>query len=1348
MRFLVGLFAFLNFCTSFGQDTSIRYLDIHDGMSNNSVNTIFQGRDGYMWFGTYDGLNRYDGYDFKAYRNIIGDSTSLQANFVHSLCEDSHDRLWIGGSNGGCVLDKITETFQSLYYDSGHGKREILRDIVLSIKALPNGKMLVGTKRSGLIVYDENSFMGKRIPMEDGLKDNFNYSVTGIDFSEEKQSLWVMVNRVGLCRFSLRTLKLSIVPNSFKEANCILALGKRIAFGTDEGFFIYDSKAEKITENLLPTRVFVTNLISDTNKIWIATDGKGVFTLSENQKMAGALAKIDNQNVLKSDAVWGLCKDKLGGIWIGTLRGGATELIATKTHFKKVKAVKTQDPNENFILSFCEDKNGNIWVGTDGAGLKFLNRKTGQYETVARTSGTAQVLSSNFITGLLRDVNDDIWLATWSGGLNRLSAKTGKIEWFKCINPFTKREEKNIWCLFKDNDQNIWASATNEGTLYKFNRKAQKFEVFDRRLSDLLCLTQTKDGKIWSGDYNSLYCVDVKNRSFKSYKIGYPIRSILEDKNGRLWVGTSEGGLLNFDPKNGHYQRFTTTQGLSGNTVLRLLEDKNGRIWMSTYNGLSRLDAKDGSFRNFSVSDGLQSNQFSFNAALSLSSGEFLFGGIDGFNVFDPTKISDFRRPIDVKLTGILVNNKPLSKHPDLIGQTEKGEVKSIELPFDQTTISLDFAGLDFRFADKIGYAYKLEGWENHWNFDVRNRNASYTRLSAGTYVFKVRTTDLYGKWKTPVALLTIEVLPPWYLSWYAYLLYFTIVASAVYAYLRYNRYKERMKFELRLVQMESQKEKEMAERQLSMFTYISHEFRTPVSLIINPLRKLLRKDESENASNPDLLVAHRNARRLLSLVDQLLLFRKAGSEVDDLKISQLDLRQIVQDVFESFTYQAQEQKISYQLDSNLPDVEIFGDLEKIEIALFNLVANAFKYTPEGGQITLKLEESENEAIFRVIDTGVGIAQEEISTIFEKFRQANPKVSFGKGFGIGLFVVKNFIDKHHGRIDCESIPGKGTTFSVVLKKGKSHLNGKEISNQVSNRSQIFDELRADKIENPKLSARQQALEDSIPTVITDKKSVLIVDDDDEIRNYLLTLFGQHYVVFGAANGQQGFESAKKNVPDVVVTDLNMDEIDGLELCRKLKSDSDLGHIPVVLLTASSASETELEGITGGADDYITKPFDSDILLARIETLLKSRSQLRNYYLDSITLKENSAKVPTEYKEFLENCIAVIEGNLDDKDFTIKSFSKAMGMSHSSLYTKIKAISGQTLNAFIRSIRLRKAALLLLTEDVNILQASTQVGFEDQKYFRQQFVKLFGMTPSAYVKKYRVGFNREMSVVNK
>lgn len=1331
------------------KDFPIHYLGIEQGLSNNAVTAIYQDCRGFMWVGTYDGLNRFDGYSFRVFRNIIGDSTSLSTNMISSIDGDAQHNIWIGTENGVNVFDPVTETFHKPVYRSLNGPRQNIQGEIPVIKSIDGGTILIGTRRSGLLVFKNNSHEGTQIPLETSSGKIFDYHIHTIEYDAAGKRAWVFVEDHGLFLYDMQQQRLQKINSNILQAYSMKAdASGNLWIGTEKELVYYNTGSNNFTKNYLPVKGTVVTLFIDNQRtLWIGCDGAGVFRLSPGANVAEAFRSANGSSPINSNAVYAIYGDKEDRKWIGTMRGGLNVVEPHPILFQHVwYEDKKNDPIENFILSFCEDADHNVFIGTDGAGLRYWNRRNNAYISYKHDPANNASISSNFITNITKDEFGDIWISTWFSGINRLKKNSRSFEHYSLVNNKTKSPEVNAWLVFEDTQKNIWASTSNDGSLYLFNRSLNKFENLDPAIVNLQSIAEDHEGNLWGGNYTSLINIDKKNKQHRFYNIGHTIRYIYEDKKQHFWLGTQDAGLLLFDRKDGTYKQVTTADGLPSNTVLRILEDKQGNLWLSTYNGIARFDPEHKTCTNFTHSDGLQSNQFSFNAALALSSGEFLFGGIKGFNIFYPDSISYQQPKKDIFLTGIKVNNSAIEKEQSLITERNLETIKMITLPFDQATISLDFVGLDYSGAEKIKYAYFLQGWDKTWNYLKGSRTANYSRLQEGKYIFKVKTSRADGRWSDETQLLQITVLPPWYRTWWAYIIYLAMASTFIYAYIRYTRRQERLKYEVKLAHLENEKDKELTEKKLSFFTNISHEFRTPLSLIIDPLKKVI-EHHNENPYKDEVNVAYRNSRRLLSLVDQLLLFRKADSGADVLKISKLNTTALCNEVFQCFCQQAKARNINYKLTMDDNIGPLYADQEKIEIALFNLLSNAFKFTPDGGTIEFNLAQTADEIKMTISDSGCGVAVSDVSRIFNKFQQATDSRNQKTGFGIGLFLVKHFVENHHGSITLKSEPQKGSAFAITLKKGTAHLNGHTISEENNHSHQLLEELS---LENPTTFQKEPPIPvekgKTAEEVVTDKKTILIVDDNTEIAEYLHHIFADKYSLYVAQNGLEGFNLAVEHRPDLVISDINMDGMDGLELCSKIKQSDSLGHIPVILLTAASSPETKLKGIEGGADDYITKPFDSQLLLAKVETMLKNRSQLQKFFFDNITLQESSVKVPAEYQEFLRKCIKVVEENLDDEDFNVQKFAKCMGMSRSSLYDKVKLISGQSLNAFVRSIRLRRAAVLMIKHNMNVNQAAFQVGIADTRYFREQFNKLFGMVPSEYIKKYRTAFTGDMNLL--
>lgn len=1341
------LFAFCFFIqTVTARELPVRYLGIEQGLSNNAVMSICQDHNGFLWIGTYDGLNRYDGYGFKVFHNVIDDSTSLATNTIYSIEEDESRHIWVGGQKGLSIYNVLTSKFSKVRYTSLSGTLENLQDNVHIVKAINPDCILVATQHNGLLVFKNGATNGVQISLNG--QHSGNYDVTGLEQGPDHR-LWVFVQHEGLFSYDPTQKKLLRVNSSMLQGNCLKTDRKgRLWLANDVGLFLYDTQSNSYSGNFMPAKVKIVTLCSDKQGVlWIGSDGAGLWVLPDNTPLASPITGGNGSPLINSNSVYTIYEDTEGRKWIGTLRGGINIIDPSAPPFGKIIYEPPTGGNlvDNFILSFCEDANGDVWIGTDGAGLRFWDRAKNSYRCFRHTASDPNGISSNFITSIVKDYKGSLWMSTWFGGVNRFNKATGAFERYNCFNPITKAEENNVWFLFEDSKKTLWASATNEGSLYYFDRALNSFVLFDNSLTNLQCMSEDSEGHLWGGNYTTLIRVDPKRRKHIIFNIGYPVRCIHEDRDKNLWIGTQGGGLFLFNKISGQFTQYTTKDGLPSNMLLRFLEDENRNLWISTFNGLVKFNLKARSFRNFTQSDGLQSNQFSFNAATALSTGEFLFGGIKGFNYFFPDSIHYSEDAPRIFLDGINVNNRPVEDDTSYISGRDREKITGITVPFNQSTLSLGFLALTFAGADKIKYAYYLDGWDKNWSYSSNARTANYSRLAAGSYDFKVKVSGPDGKWSKEAQLLRIIVLPPWYQTWWAYLFYAMVFLGSIYLYIQYTRRQERLKFEIKLAHLESEKEKHLSEKKLSFFTNISHEFRSPLALIIDPLKKAMTQTGGKLPVE-DLAVAHRNARRLLSLVDQLLLFRKADSGGDVLKISTIDIVALCNEVYQCFAQQAGSRDISYPFITPIEPIQIQGDYEKIEIALFNLLSNAFKFTPPGGRIDFILTETGEGVCIEIRDTGWGIHENDLNKVFDKFRQVHANSTGKAGFGIGLFLVKHFIERHKGTVTCKSVPGDGSIFTICLLKQIPELGEAYIMEGPGRKFELLEELMEEESSMPDEAPGILNDGKTAEEVVTDKKSILLIDDNAEILQYLHRLFSSKYLLYTANNGIDGFRLAEEHIPDLIISDINMAGMDGVELCTKIKQSPFMGHIPVILLTASTTSETRLKGIEGGADDYFTKPFDSEHLVARVEAVLKNRNVVQRYFLDSITLKESTVKVPKEYQDFLKKCIIVIEENIDNEEFTMKKFSKAMGMSHSRLNQKVKAISGQRLNAFIRSIRLRRAAVLMLTENVNVSQAAFQVGISDARYFREQFVGLFGITPSEYIKKYRQTFNQDLNII--
>lgn len=1360
MKLLKGkilLFFFLVLKTNFlwsQRADAIDHLGIENGLSNSAVRSFCQDHNGFMWIGTNDGLNRYDGYDFEVFRNSDGDTTSIIQNWINVIAEDANQKLWVGTHGGVSIYNYLTETFSPVYYQSGNGgRRKKLVNDTEEIKFDKSGNAYLRITGEGLVMFERNKYQaGIVIPFQNA---RYDYKVQAICIGSG-QSVWVLVDGVGLCKYNSRLKRLQLVNNNHRSASRLLSCHNFLWLCGPEGIEryninknIYDRHYGEAEGMLASTRI--SAMIEGNNDgLWIATDGAGINILNEKTNKFSYITSGEGKRAIASNAVLALFKDNRSRIWIGTYRGGLNIIDPYKSGFVNIKH-ETGISNSlvsNFVLSICEQSPDKLWIGTDGGGVSLLNRKSNQYTNFVHHGNNPGSLGGNAITSIRKDFEGNIWLAAYDGCISKYIAGTRSFTHYYAYVGAKRLKNATFWLIYEDRKKRLWAGALQYG-LFLFNRKTNRFEQFDTRLNDLIALKEDKSGQFWGGGWNTLVRIKVDTKQYERYKIGYSVRSIFEDQKGNFWIGT-EGGLFLFDRRHKRVlKRYTADDGLANNHIMNILGDEDGNLWLSTYNGLSRFDPRTQTFKTYSTADGLPEKEFNYNASAALSSGELAFGNVKGLTLFFPKKISQRRSNPDLVFTRLTINNTPagLSKY---ITRVSGGAIKEIKVPYDQAIFTFSFTAIDFPYAEHINYRYRLLNRDREWNNGSSARSASYARLEPGVYDFQVNCTNKDGRWGKEIISIHIIVSPPWYRTWLAYFLYVIAAGVSIYAYVTYRVNQTRIKYEIMIVRENEKKQRALQEKEreihnsrLDFFTSITHEFRTPLSLIINPIKDMMMREH--NNDDKELKIVYRNARRLLSLVDQLLLFRKTDSGVGEMRVTTLNIGALCTEVFYCFSQQARANGINYQLVTNDRNIVIFGDREKLEIILFNLISNAIKFTPPGGSVSVNIIEDDHIVSIRVQDSGCGIAAKESDNIFEKFYQSRTDGRPAKsGFGVGLYLARQFANRHHANLTYKSEVNKGTLFELTLKKGKSHFDPNIISEDTITESPILEELLYDDRGSDTLD---KACEPDFKAldIFTDRKIILVIDDDKEIRNYINTIFNPDYLVYEASDGEMGMLMVKEKNPDLIICDVMMPGMSGIEWCSWLKNDQAYSYIPVILLTASLSSETKLKGIDCGADDYISKPFEKDLLVARVANLLNIRNNLRSYFYNEITLKTNSVAVSEEYKAFLQKCIEIVESHLTDSQFNIKVLAGEIGMSHSNLYRKVKSLSGYTVTAFVRLIRLRKAAEMLINTDYNVNQVAIETGFNNIKYFRSQFFKLFGVNPSDFAKRNKPVFQKKINI---
>ncbi|RXK86841.1 two-component regulator propeller domain-containing protein [Filimonas effusa] len=1374
-------------------DPPISYLGIEQGLSNSSVRNICQDAKGFMWFGTLDGLNRFDGYNFKVFRNNSKDSNSIVYNYINCITADGQGNLWVGTRQGISAYDGLLGKFRTISCQpaNAHPIAKI-SDVIRAVATNRNNDAFIGSENIGLLICSKNSSIAKQLPLILGNRSIVNYSVRSVQMTSDGR-IWAFVQNTGICEYDPAKQCLSLKYPYARPSVNMAASGNQLWFTSGLQLNVYDINTATARQVLdlngknKGANPIVTVTVDSKGQVWMGRNGDGLVICNPAANELNFLDAGDKKDQLSNGAVYAVYEDRENRKWIGTDRGGVNIIDPRKNRFQLFQhdPANASGLNSNIIQTFYEDAKGLIWIGSEEKGVSVWNRNSNTYKVCRHIPGDPNSLSQDNVRCIIGDHHNNIWVATFLGGINKWDPATAKFKRYAFNNPINGNLNEAIQQVYEDKEHTIWTGTLRQGdklgALYRYDPAADSFRIFDPSISDLFTLKEDAKGNFWGGTLDHLISIDRRNKQHRSFFIGYTIWDVCLDKQGFLWVATEGGGLFQFNPATGKIiRRFTADDGLPGSSVLKIIDTNDGYFWLSTYHGLAKFNVAEKTCHNYDQSDGLQSNQFQYNAALKLRSGELMFGGVKGFNIFNPKNIVPITSQPRLLLTGISVNSVSLENDNSFISGKDSAAIHAITVPYNKAVLSFSFTALEYSSPQKITYAYYLDGWDRKWNYTSDIRTAAYTHLAEGSYVLRIKCTNVDGVWNPQQVQLHIIILPPWYRSWWAYLFYVLALGALLYLYFSYKTKQARLHYQLTIANLNeakalaernkeraelekervlNEKEKEINEKRLAFFTNISHEFRTPLTLIINPAKELIGQATPEYTGTTLLRVIYRNARRMLSLVDQLLLFRKAESETDKLHAAKLNCSEVCKEVYLSFTQQARIQQINYSFSCENENLEVFADKEKLEIILYNLISNAMKYTPREGAIRFSVTENNREIEISVADNGQGIPPEVGDRLFNKFYQAEGIGIRKPGFGIGLFLVKYFIELHKGSVQYQSSVGKGTIFSITLLKGTAHLlPGQLISageqhflsgTQSAEQAHSFLRELTEKIEEPGMNDASlnatKPLAPQLNDLVTDRKTMVIVDDDNQIRQYLISVFRQHFTVFEAASGEAGLTTARDHQPDIVISDIKMEGITGIDLCKAIKEDPATSHIPVILLTGTSSPELQLEGVERGADDYITKPFDINLLVARVNSLLKNRNNLQQYFYGEITLAKNNTNVSEEYKAFLEKCISIVEKHLDDESFSVKTFISEMGMSRSNLFRKVKEVSGLSINVFIRFIRLRKAAEILINTNNNVNETAAMVGIIDVQYFREQFTRLFGMKPSEYIKKYRKPFEGKYKV---
>jgi signal transduction histidine kinase/ligand-binding sensor domain-containing protein/AraC-like DNA-binding protein len=1331
------------------QQTAINFININyiDGLSSSSVNAITKDRYGYMWFATEDGLNKFDGVNFTIYRHSLTDSTSLGGNVVSALCEDRSGNLWIGNNQSLSYYDRKRDAFKNFLFMGKSATRAICQD--------HSGNLWVGGY-SGLFRlkyhYDKNAQLV--ISKIDKLLANTVLSI----FEDSRRRLWIGTN-AGLFQYKEGNGSFQSFTHSDAIASSIAGNGIRsiredshqyLWFGTTNGLSELMPDGINFKNNFFDrtgaftsggNSIYAIN-IDKAGQIWIGTEnGLDIFD-SHSGQFQKIQSDIRNKYSLLGKSVRSIYIDETGIYWIGTYQGGVSKYDRNLAFFN-LRQSNLADPfglNSSFVTSFAEAPSGDIYVGTDGGGLNLYHRKTGLIDHPRVTNQT----ESNKLTILaMEKVGNELWMATYQHGLYILNMVSGALRQYNKGTGLHDLPNNDIFCLKKDSKGNVWIGTNGNGVVVydaksgNFNYPGKTANGGKSLLDGWYCRAIEEDrfGNIWVASYGAGIAVyHPSKNSWKTYNLSnsnLPSNVILSfhpDDAGNMWVGSQGGGLSVFDTKAETFITYTEEQGLANAVIYKILGDNSGKLWVSTNKGLSSFDEHSHKIKNYGYQNGLQRSAFSLGAGLKTSTGELFFGGLDGFNYFDPQRLHTNKNIPSLQFTALKISNTTVMPGRDEAISEHISMAKEIRLDYKQN-FSLDFIALDYTAPQDSRYAYKLEGFDKDWNRIGNAHTAVYTNLDPGEYVFRIKAMSDDGSWTTPEKTIKIFVKPPFWLTGYAYAFYI-LLAIAIVLLLRYQGIRKvKNKFALeqerlhikRMIEeerKEAERKHEFDQLRIKFLTNLSHEFRTPISLIFAPVDRLLTQ-EADAEKKTQLSMVRRNASRLLNLVNQLLDFRKVDENELKLNLAMGDIVSFAKEIGDSFKEVAGSKQIKLSFSSSMTEYNTMFDRDKMERILLNLLSNAFKFTPKGGSIELRVATGLSSNLkISVSDTGIGMTDEVRQKIFDRFFQANENQDvLNQGSGIGLSITKEFVRLHGGTIEVESRPGKGSVFTVMLPcELITEAADKERTATISFKQAREDVPGTSSIANP---------------AIIHKYTVLIIEDNDDFRQYLRDSLAPYYKIVEASEGKEGWQRVLSSHPHVVVTDINMPGMDGITLSRKIKADKRTSHIPVIVLSALTGDINQLKGLETGVSDYLTKPFNFEILNVKIRNLVALNQNLKETYSRQLNVIPAEVEVEPEDKTLMTKITQYIDDHLDSPDLNVEHLSSHLFMSRSTLYNKIVDLTGETPVEFIRSIKLKKAAVLLEKSDMKIAQIGYTVGFSSPTYFARAFKAKYNVSPSEY-----------------
>lgn len=1308
---------------------------VADGMSQNHITCIYQDKQGFIWFGTTNGLNKYNGYEIEEFYTKPNVKNSLCDNSISALFCDSYQQLWVGTSNGLCKYRPQSNDFEQIQLNN-HTKGTNENQHIISLYEDKNNVLWIGTTCGVLYAYNlKNGQLETypRLPHYASIYVITSFNDSLIVGCSNTQGVF----HVDQQKKRFYKTKMDALYNGKSISSCTKDVKGQLWMGSNDNGLIAYGKAMNSSLNIGNIQSICN--YSDSLLI-IATENNGLHEYNIRTKKITDICAKDQEANLNSKAVTCLYKDLSQILWVGTTNGGINKFDPNRNNFQYLSLHFENTPRQSIhsVLTLCKQKDNNLLIGLDNKGLYCYNTLTANTSKHSIAEKFPELKNSP-INAVLHDSRNFTWIGTYCKSMKVVGPEPEQSRINKLVNKYLL-STSSVKHIIEDSKQHIWI-ATSQGVILRYNPKKQTMEKFDRSINlkvnpnVILSLYEDSRKRIWAGSMCGLYCYDEKKNDFVQVYLpdannySYAKNTIIpicETDNKTLWLGTQDG-LLRYNVSTKQIKRYDSNNGLSSNSIKGLLYDKKTQnLWISTDKGLSSYNLKNEKITNFGLEDGITNREFNNMSFLNDGEGNFYFGSINGIYHFRPELIAHNVHVPKVVITHCqFYENNWQEQSMPTINNTPLITKTSIEIPYSKSTFSIHYVALNYTNSSKNKYAYRLKNYDNNWHYVEGQRMATFTNLDPGTYFLQVIASNNDGVWNKEGITLSIIILPPWWRSIWAYMIYFILISSLLYATMKFYTNRIKIKSQLASEQFERKQLEKLNQLKMQFFSNITHEFRTPLTLILSPLDSLVKQKVGKSMQNEYLRIIQNNAIKLLELVNELLDFSKAGSGSFVFKPSNIQLNSILRQELNTFQPLAESKNIQLQFMDNDQAISCQADGSILKKIVSNLLSNAIKHTPEKGNICLclkKIEGLEPYLEISVKDSGKGIPKEQQQLIFERFYQM--KEDCNNGTGIGLTLVKNLTDLHNGTIRVDSTPNCGSTFIVSIPFVKPI---EDI---------IHQELIKDNLQMTMYTASAQQsiqIEDELFTKEGDitKHTILIAEDNHELRSYIASLLSNRYNILTAENGKIALEIAQKELPDIIISDILMPEMDGKEFCSRIKKDIHTCHIPFMILTALTSESYQLEGLTIGADDYITKPFNPSILLSKVNNILESRKLItrRNHTMQA--MQPEKIVEEDKDKQFLLQLISIIRANMSNSKLKIDDLGRELGMSHTPFYKKIKELTNQTPNDFLKQIRLEQAKKLLIESKLSVSEVAYQTGFSTPKYFQECFKKHFGENPSEY-----------------